>query len=232
MEITGNKFALIGLGDFGAHLAMVLSEKGAEVLAIDQNMDNLEEVKDSVAHTVCLDATEEKALSSQGIDEYDAVIVCIGDEFEETLLVVTVLQSLGVKRIIARATTPRHAQILRHLQIKEVILPAVDAADRLANKLLFQSKLSSLELSSDYEIIEVDAPDKFVGKNLRELELRVQFDVSLITIKRIELKPRLLGGTREVEHIIGIPSPETVIERGDVLMLFGKKESVQKMMAD
>lgn len=226
------KYALIGLGDFGAHLANVLSEKGAEVLAIDEDMENLEAIKDYVAHAVCLDATEEKALASQGIDEFDAVIICIGDEFEETLMVVTVLQKLGVKRIIARATTPRHAQILRHLEIKEVILPTVDAADRLANQLLFQSKLRTLDLASDYEITEVGAPDKFVGKKLKDLDLRQKYEVSLITVKRVEKTAGLLGiGSRTVERIIGIPTPETTIEKDDILMVFGNKKAIEKLIA-
>ncbi|ARM31444.1 TrkA family potassium uptake protein [Prosthecochloris sp. HL-130-GSB] len=232
-SVRKEKYALIGMGDFGSQLAVTLANKGIEVLAIDSSMEHLEEIKDVVERTVCLDATEEKALESQGIEEFDAAIICIGDEFEETLLIVTVLRNLGVKRIIARATTTRHAYILRHLDIEEVILPAVDAAYRLANKLALQDQFNRLELSSDYEITEIRAPSRFTGKSIEEINFRESYDVVLITIKRIETQPHFWGlATRDVERFIGIPKPETVIEKDDILLLFGSSEAFQRILSE
>ena len=226
------KYALIGMGDFGSQLAVTLAKKGIEVLAIDSSMEHLEEIKDIVERTVCLDATEEKALESQAIEEFDAVIICIGDEFEETLLIVTVLRNLGVKRIVARATTTRHAYILRHLDIEEVILPAVDAAYRLANKLALQEQFNRLELSSDYEITEIRTPSVFVGRKVEDIDFRQDYDVVLITIKRIEMQPHFWGlATRDVERFIGVPQPETVIEKDDILLLFGNKKAFESIIS-
>ncbi|ANT65655.1 MULTISPECIES: potassium channel family protein [Prosthecochloris] len=225
------KYALIGMGDFGAQLAVTLAKKGIEVLAIDSSMEQLEDIKDVVERTVCLDATEEKALESQAIEEFDAAIICIGDEFEETLLIVTVLRNLGVRRIIARATTTRHAYILRHLDIEEVILPAVDAAYRLANKLAMQDQVNRLELSSDYEITEVRVPQQFVGKKVGEVNFRDEYHVVLITIKRVETQPHFWGmATREVERLVGVPIPETVMEKDDILLLFGHREAFERLL--
>jgi trk system potassium uptake protein TrkA len=224
------KVAVIGVGNFGAHLAVTLAKQGAEVLAIDSSMDRLEDVKDKVTYTVRLDSTEEKALRDQGLTELDAVIVAIGDDFEATLLTVVALQNIGVKRIIARATTKTHERILRHLGIEEVISPAVEAAERLADSLMYRGVIDSLELSSDYSIVEVNAPEAFIGKSLGELQLRETFDVNLITIKRIEQEPRLLGlRSRTVEKILGIPTPDMVVQRGDVLVLFATKPAISKM---
>jgi trk system potassium uptake protein TrkA len=224
------KVAVIGVGNFGAHLAVTLAKQGAEVLAIDSSMDRLEDVKDKVTYTVRLDSTEEKALRDQGLTELDAVIVAIGDDFEATLLTVVALQNIGVKRIIARATTKTHERILRHLGIEEVISPAVEAAERLADSLMYRGVIDSLELSSDYSIVEVSAPEAFIGKSLGELQLRETFDVNLITIKRIEQEPRLLGlRSRTVEKILGIPTPDMVVQRGDVLVLFATKPAISKM---
>jgi len=231
------KVAVIGIGNFGAHLAVTLAKQGAEVLAIDSSMDRLEDVKDKVTYTVRLDSTEEKALRDQGLTELDAVIVAIGDDFEATLLTVVALQNIGVKRIIvgvkriiARATTKTHERILRHLGIEEVISPAVEAAERLADSLMYRGVIDSLELSSDYSIVEVNAPEAFIGKSLGELQLRETFDVNLITIKRIEQEPRLLGlRSRTVEKILGIPTPDMVVQRGDVLVLFATKPAISKM---
>jgi trk system potassium uptake protein TrkA len=224
------KVAVIGIGNFGAHLAVTLAKQGAEVLAIDSSMDRLEDIKDKVTYTVRLDSTEEKALRDQGLTELDAVIVAIGDDFEATLLTIVALQNIGVKRIIARATTKTHERILRHLGIEEVISPAVEAAERLADSLMYRGVIDSLELSSDYSIVEVSAPEAFIGKSLGELQLRETFDVNLITIKRVEQAPRLLGlRSRTVEKILGIPTPDMVVQRGDVLVLFATKPAISRM---
>ncbi|MCK5573225.1 MAG: TrkA family potassium uptake protein, partial [Bacteroidetes bacterium] len=155
------KFAVIGLGHFGSQLAAELAAKGAEVLAIDDDLDRVDDIKDKVTYTVRLDATDESALRSQGIGEFDAVVVGIGDDFESTLLAVAMLQQVGVKRIIARATSSVHERILQHLGLSEVVLPSVEAAERLANSLLFEKVVDSFALSTDYTIVEAPAPDSY-----------------------------------------------------------------------
>ncbi len=224
------KVAVIGVGNFGAHLCETLARRGVEVMAIDSNMNNLDDVKDKVTLTVRLDSTEEAALKAQGITDFDVVVVGIGDDFEAALLTVAALQNLGVKRIIARATTIRHERILRHLDIDEVISPAVEAAERLADSLLYRGVVDSLELSSDYSIVEVNVPDLFIGKTVGELELRERFGVNLITIKRIEREARAFGlRSKNVEKILGIPTPDMVVKKGDILVLFAQKSAIDKL---
>jgi trk system potassium uptake protein TrkA len=226
------KAAVIGLGKFGTHLAIQLAARGAEVLAIDDDLERLDDIKDTVAHTVRLDSTEEKAMREQGLDEYDAVVVGMGDDFEASLLTVAVLQKLEVKRIIVRATTSVHERILNHLGIKEVILPAEEAAERLATSLMVEGALDSFALTSDYKIMEVTAPDGFIGRTLEELQLIERFGVNLVTIKRIELRKQLMGlRERAVENVVGIPRSTTEIERGDVLVVFGKRDDIERMIA-
>ena len=224
------KFAVIGVGHFGYQLVKELSEQGAEVLAIDDNIEKLDEVKDLATHTVCLDATNKKALSAQTIEEFDAVIVAMRESFEIALLIITYLQQLNAKRIIAVAKTTIHELIFEHLGIKEVIVPAVEAAERLATSLMIEGALDTFALSTDYKILELTAPEGLITKNLQELELTRRFRVTIITIKRTEYKKRFLGaGTQPVVRIIGIPTPETTIERGDVLVVFGEKASLDKL---
>ncbi len=224
------KFAVIGLGHFGSHLAVALAEMGAEVLAIDDDLEKLDDVKDKVTHTVRLDATDEKALRSQGLTDFDAVVVAIGDNFEATLLSVAMLQKIEAKRIIVRCTTPVHERILNHLGITEIILPAAEAAERLANSLMFEKVVDSFALSSEYTIAEVNVPDSFVGKTVQELDLPHRFEISLITIKRRVLKGQLLGfKKREVETILGVPPATQCVEQGDVLVVFGRKKAIQRM---
>ena len=201
------------------------------MLAIDEELERLEAIKDKVTHAVRLDATDEKALLSQGLQDFDAVIVGIGDDFEAALLTVAMLQRIDAKRIIVRATTSIHERILNHVGIKEVVLPASEAADRLANTLMFEKVVDSFALTSDYTIAEVTAPDSFIGRTIQELDLRKRFEISLITIKRTESKSQLLGfKKREVVTIIGVPTQLTMVRQGDVLVVFGHKKSIQMML--
>ena len=225
------RFAIIGLGHFGSSLAAALSSRNAEVLAIDNSIERLDDVKDHVAHTIRLDATEERALRGLGLQEMDGVVVAIGDDFEATLLTVSQLQKLGIHRIIVRATTPVHERILDHLGITEIILPSVETAERLSNSLMMEGVVNSLALGSDYTIMEVNAPEWMLGISLQELRIREKFEVSLVTIKRDETRRGPLGfGRRTARTVIGVPLPTTVVERGDTLVLFGTEKQIQKML--
>jgi trk system potassium uptake protein TrkA len=225
------RYAVIGLGHFGSALASELSSKGAEVLAIDSDLERLDEIKEQVAHSVRLDATEERALRGQGLEEMDGVIVAIGDNFEATLLAVSQLQQLEVRRIIVRATTPVHERILTHLGIGEIIMPTLEAAERLSTSLLFEGALKSFSLASDYTILQATTPEVMIGKTLQELQIRERFQVSLITIEREEQRRGRFGlGKRTQKTILGVPVPATTIERGDTLVLFGKEKDIQNLL--
>lgn len=227
----GKRFAVIGLGHFGTSLAVSLTSRGAEVLAIDSSMDRLDDVKDQVTHTICVDATEERSLGGLGLQDMDGVIVAIGDDFEATLLAVSQLQDLKIPRLIVRGTTKVHQRILQHLGIPEIIMPTVEAADRLSNSLMFEGVVNSLTLGSDYTIMEVNAPEWMAGMTIQDLHLRDKFGVSLITIQRDEERRGLLGMTRRTTRtIIGVPQPTTVVQAGDVLVLFGTAKEIQEAL--
>ncbi len=225
------RFAVIGLGHFGSSLATALTARNAEVLAIDNSIERLDDVKEHVAHTIRLDATEERALRGLGLQEMDGVIVAIGDDFEATLLTVSQLQKLDIRRIIVRSTTPVHERILDHLGITEIIMPSVETAERLSNSLMMEGVVNSLALGSDYTIMEVNAPEWMLGTSLQELRIREKYEVSLVTIQREETRRGPLGiGRRTTRTVIGVPLPTTVVERGDTLVLFGTEKQIQKML--
>ena len=225
------KFAVIGLGVFGSHLAIKLAEHGAEVLAIDSNYDKLENIKELVTLTVKLDSTDKIALKNQQLDEFDAVIVGIGDDFEASILTTAILQQIGVKRIIVRGTTSIHKKIFNHLEIEEIILPAEEAANRLAESLVIEKVVDSFMVTSEYVIVEAKPPQSMLGKNLLELNLPNNNNVSLITIKKVESKNKLLGiGKKTIEKAIGIPKPDTIIEPEDILIMFGKQKDIENLL--
>ncbi len=224
------KIAVIGLGVFGIRVAIELSRKGADVIALDNDMERLDDVKEHVAHAVRIDSTDETALKAQGVHDMDVVIVGIGDNFEAALLTIAALQNIGAKRIVVRGTTSTHERILNHLGIKEVILPAEEAAERLATNLIFENVIDTFELSSGYSIAEISAPETFIGRTVTELERRQTYNVNLITIKRQQEKRTRFGlQKKKMATILGIPSSDTYSERGDVLMVFGRTKDLERL---
>ncbi|GMU86807.1 MAG: potassium transporter Trk [Ignavibacteriales bacterium] len=226
------KIAVIGLGHFGEYLCLKLTDSGTEVLAIDKDAEKLDQIKDSVTQTICLDSCDLKVLRSQGLEEFDAVVIALRDNFEETLLTIMNLQKIGVKRIIVRAVTAQHQQILQHLGVAEVLLPEEETAIRLAQSLTMENIIDSFSLNDDYIIIEAEAPGEYIGKTLKELELRKSFGVSLITIRRMAESKGVFGiSKKNVEKIVGLPEADTVIERGDILVVFGPEKNIKKVFA-
>lgn len=222
--------AVIGLGNFGSQLAVELARRGAEVLAIDDRAEAVDDLREHVTHTVRLDATDAKALADQRISEMDAVVVSFGGDFEAALLTVSVLKQVGAKRIVVRATTVRHERILEALGVDEVVLPVTETVARLAGSLMVEGLYDSFSLSSDYAIGEVAAPEELLGRKVGEVDFPADHGVSLVTIRRIVPETRILGlGTRMVERLVGIPSPATALERGDTLVVFGPKKSLEKL---
>jgi len=130
------KVAVVGMGLFGRSLALDLARAGAEVIAIDIDVEKLDVVRDEVAVAVALDATEEKELRAQGVHKVDLLVASIGDDFEANQLLVVLAKAMGVPRILARAPSKRHARILDLLGATEVVLPEVEAAERTARRVL------------------------------------------------------------------------------------------------
>lgn len=225
------KIAIIGLGDFGRNLAKHLMEKGAEVLAIDDDFEIIEEIKDSVTFAVRLDSTDEKSLKAQGIQEMDAVVVSIGKEFENSLLTIMNLLKLGVKKIVARATSPTHKIIFEKIGVHNVISPEEETAVKLASSLIHEDVIEWINLGSEFNIVYLEAPKSFVGKTLQELDLRTRFNINLVTIKRTLKVQNPRTNQEEIkERIIGVPTPGTVIEEGDILIVFGREKDISKVI--
>jgi trk system potassium uptake protein len=212
------KCAVIGLGDFGRAAAIGLARAGAEVIAIDRNMDRLNLVKDEVALAIRMDATHRDALESQQIQKTDVLIAAIGKNFESQVLVVVHARKLGIKRIVARAITEDHRRVLEAVGASEVFNPEEEAARNMVQRLTISNIRNYFELADGFSLVEVEAPPGVVGRPLRELDLRKRFRVNLIAIKRMATGP---DGTPVIKEFKAVPMPEDVIHAGDVLALAG-----------
>ncbi len=213
------KIAIIGLGTFGKNLALDLAEMDAEVLAIDISEEKINEINHPNITAVKLDSTDVRELERFGIKDMDAVVVTIGENFEALLLTCMLLKELGTKRIIAKATEEIHRKILKSIGIREedIISPEEEVAKRLSKLLLSDGFIEFFEIEKDYEIAWIKAPKNFVGKTIRELELRRNYNVLLVTIIRNKKS-------------IGVPDPDMEIENGDELLIFGRDKDIKKII--
>lgn len=226
--MAANKFAVIGLGQFGRAIATKLTRKGAEVLAIDSDDEIIDEISGEVTYAVALDATDKKALVSQNIQDFDAVIVAIGNNFEQLLLCSVILLELNVKRIISRAIGPYQRTILQKVGIKEVLIPEREIATMLTEKLLNPNIISYLQLPDKYRIVEIKAPEGSVGRTIGDLDLRDRYNLSLITLSKE--KEVIVDGKVVLEEHIDVPGHDTILNDDDFLLVFGKQKDIDRFI--
>ena len=212
------KFAVIGLGSFGSYVAITLFEKGHEVLAVDSDKERIIELKSLVSHAVSMDAADKENLLALGINDMDVVIVSLGPSMESSILTVLYLHEIHVKRIVAKALTEDHAKILEAVGATEVIYPEKDMAIRTALKLSNPNLLEYLPLISGFGIQEIAPPERYIGKTLRELDLRNKLRIQVIAVKGLVPEKTTL-----------IPPADFVIKDSDILVLMGEDEQLAKI---
>ncbi|SDK65901.1 trk system potassium uptake protein TrkA [Catalinimonas alkaloidigena] len=224
-----NKFAVIGLGQFGYSIARTLAQRGAEVLAIDIDAEKVERIKDEVAYAVSLDATDIRSLRAQNVQDVDAVVVAIGENFEGLLLTTVLMQELKVKRVIARAANAQQRMILEKMGIEEILSPEDEVGKTVAEMLLHPNMRSFIPLPDEYEIVEINTPRRAANHTISQIGLRERYNLNLITIKRT-FEEKHEGETVLVEHIIGVPKGDTVLYESDIIILLGKTQDVDKFI--
>jgi trk system potassium uptake protein len=212
------RFAVIGLGKFGFHVAKSLFEEGHEVVAIDQDRKLIREIDPYCTEAIVMDATDKESLLALGLHEMDSVIVSAGEKISNSILICLHLNEIGVKKILAKAMDDDHAKILKKLGATEVIRPEMSMAIRIAKGLSTPNILDFIPLAEDYNLLQVDPPRAFIGKTLRNLDLRARYHVHIIAIK--EFIP---------ENFILAPPAEFVIKDSDLLIILGKSEDIKRI---
>ena len=227
--MINKKVAVIGIGQFGEAIAKNLSKKGVEVLAIDKSQAKIENIADDVAYAVAINASDKKALISQNIQDFDAVVVAIGEDFEQRLLCVALLLDLKIKRVIARAGGKNQRIILEKLGVKELWSPEQEVGIIVAERLMNPSILSYLQLPDDYRIVELLSPRKVAGRTLGDIDLRDRYKLSLVTVKE-----ECIVGTKGLEcieyHVVGVPDTKYMVKPTDRLVLFGKNKDLDRFI--
>ena len=212
-------YIVIGLGRFGSEVARQLCSFGCEVLAMDNNADLVNQISSDVTHAVVGDARDKEVLQALGAADFECAIVAIGGSLADSVLATMNLTELGIPRIVCKAHDETHRQVLLKLGADTVVIPEQENAARLARSLSSPNVLEYIELSQEYGIIEVPAPKRWLGKSLKELNVRAKLGVNIIAVER--------GSQINVS-----PAADCSIMEGDVLVVLGDTDAlntVQKL---
>ncbi|WP_035237844.1 potassium channel family protein [Desulfobacter vibrioformis] len=212
------QFLIIGLGNFGFHLATHLYRKGHDVMAIDKSPVLVQSIKDHVTQAVVADATDAATLKEFGIKNVDTAVVGIGSVLGDSILAVLNLQELGIPHIVAKAISDPHKKVLEKLGVKEIIFPEKDTALSMAKKLDNPSLIDYLPFMEGYGIIELAVPEKFMGKSLKQINLTNKYGVQVVAIKGLDA-----GNTRFS------PQADHVLNQGDILILLGPEKGLDTL---
>jgi len=216
------QFAVIGLGRFGWSVAKTLSEKGHQVLAIDKDQELVQEVSEFVTEAVQVDSTDEKSLKAVGIMDVDVAIVSIGTNLEASVLTALILKELGIQHIVARAVTDEHGKVLEKVGATKVIFLERDMGSRVANSLISPSILEHIELSPEFSIMETVPPKEFIGKSIRDLDVRAKHGLDIIAVRK---KDKPADGGSEINVA---PKADYIIKQGDIFVIIGANVNLDK----
>ena len=223
------KCIVIGMGSFGAALAIKLTENGNEVIGVDNSMQRVEMHKDQISHVICLDATDQHAISNLPIADSDIVIVAIGENQGANIMATAAVKNLNAKRLITRSVNPLQKNVLLAMGLDEIINPEVESADRLAKKLCLTGLVDSFELDKDYSIVEIETPSKYIDKRLEEINFRKNHNlVILTTIKK--MNKSLLGISIKKKYVNGVATPSTILNKEDILVIYGHNKDIKNML--
>ena len=226
------KVAIFGLGNFGRHLALKLTEMGHEVIAIDHKMSQVDVVKNQVSYAVCMESNDPQAVATLPLNDVDAAVVAIGEDEGANIMTTAILVNMKVKRVISRAMNPLHEMVLNSMGVTDIVHPEEKAAEGLARKLNLRRLVDQFELPGGFIIAEIVVPDKFVGKPLNQIvELR-QRQLGLVTVLRKESEKSFLGRRSIKLGALGVMDPDFVPTKGDILVLFGTKSEVVRFTGE
>lgn len=212
------RFAVIGVGKFGFFLAKTLQQDGHDVVVIDRDREQINRINPFCSHGVVADATNKEVISGLGLAEKDAVIISTGEDMAASVLMTMYVKELGVENIIVKAVSEDHARILEKVGATRVIFPEKDTAIKAAKSLSIPNLTDFIPISEEFVIVEIAPPPAFLGKSIRDLDLRNKYRLQVVAIKEGE-PPKF--------HLV--PSPDHVIKSSDRLAVVGKHDDINKV---
>ena len=205
------QYLVIGLGRFGSAVAVTLAEQGMQVLAVDRSMEAVEIHRSRLTDVVCGDAMDRGVLEQIGAADFDVAIVTIGEDIKASGVITMQLKELGVKSVIVKAADDFHGRMLTKLGADKVIFPERDMGQRIAHNLVSEKIMDFIELSPDYSLVEMRPRPEWVGKPLKELNLRSRHRINVVAV-------------RSGETVNAMPDMNTCIGENDVMLVVSQNE--------
>ena len=206
---------LIGLGRFGRHIAIKLDELHHQVMAVDKEDTRVDAVLPFVTNAQIGDATNEDFLSSLGVGNFDVCIVAIGDNFQNSLEVTSLLKELGAKMVVSRAARDVHAKFLLRNGADEIVYPERQLADWVAIRYSADHILDYIELDEEHAIFEISIPEEWIGKTIGQLDIRKKYNVNIMALK-----------TNDIMNLE--ISSDTQLLKGSTMLVLGETKHIQK----
>lgn len=205
---------IIGVGQFGCHIAKRMSELRCEVMAVDINEEHINEVLKYVTNAQIGDCTNREFMQSLGVSNYDVCIVTIGSSFQTSLETTALVKELGAPVVVSRASNDVQMKFLLKNGADDVIYPEKQMAIRVATKYASKSILDFIQLDSNISIFEMKIPKEWYGKTLAQLDVRKKFNVNIIALKR--------------DSHVSIPYPDYKMTAEDIALVIGDRKDIQK----
>jgi trk system potassium uptake protein len=215
------QIAIIGLGNFGYYLGRELYNKGFDVLGVDNKQDAVQKAKNDFSEAVIADATDKETLLALGMDQADLAVVTIGTNMLASILATFNLKEIGIKRVLAKALSEEHGQILSRMGADEILFPEKDLAVTLAQRIENPNLLEYLPTIEDYGMFELTSFPEITGKSLRELDLINQYGIQVIAVRNQQSK-----------RMAFIPGADYVISENDVAILLSSNQSMAQLLKD
>ena len=209
-------YIVIGLGRFGAELATKLYECGEEVLAVDTNESIVDKIADHVTRAVTADARDLDVLEKLGAENFDRAVVAVGSDLAASALITMNLKTLNVPFIMCKAHDDTYREILERLGADRVVLPEREVADKLALGLTHAGVMEYIELSEEFGIVEMEPIDEWIGKSIKDLELRTRYVANVIAL-------------RDKDEIQIPPDITTPITADHIMVMLGSYEMLEKL---
>ncbi len=212
------QYVVFGIGRFGSALCKSLSEMGHEVLAVDSEEEHIRSITPYVTQALQMDATDEEALHSLGVRNFDAVVVSIGDNLRDSIMVTLLCKDLGAKYLVAKATDEVHARMLKKMGADRVVFPERDMGVRVAKTLVSPRLLDLINLTGDYMMADIAVPASWIGHSLKELDIRKRYNVSVLVVHR------------DADVMMNLTA-DTQFLKGDDLLIMGHRSDIERIEA-
>ena len=214
----------IGLGNFGASLAKILTAMGHDVLGVDSNIEKVEFFKDRIANTICLDASDPHALRLLPIKDADVFVVCIGDDFGISVMIAALLKKFGVKKVICRESSSIHLTVLNAIGIKHTINPEYESARILAQKLVLDGILNLFSITDSLKIIDTPVPQSLVKQKFSPVTFKQDTHLKIVALRR----------GQQILYSSSQPKDREIVDfdyqQDDILVLVGDIRDIRKFL--